>query len=163
RYVATQLNNLPKPFRRYQFGMLWRNEKPGPGRFREFLQFDADTVGSSRMSADAEMIGLLRESLHAIGLKRDEFRVRVNNRKVLNGVLEEAGVLRQEAEPGAQLLTVFRAIDKLDRLGVEGVEMLLGKGRRDESGDFTQGAGLSRDQIQHVVAFTQSGAASRAA
>src|SRR5262249_51970324 len=127
RYVATQLNSLPRPFRRYQFGMLWRNEKPGPGRFREFLQFDADTVGSSRMSADAEMIVLLRESLLAVGLKRDEFRVRVNNRKILNGVLQTAGVLRADAEGSVQLLTVFRAIDKLDRLGLAGVEMLLGK------------------------------------
>ena len=146
RYVAQRFDELPKPYRRYQFGMLWRNEKPGPGRFREFLQFDADTVGSANMAADAEMVALLADTMEAVGFKRGEYRVRVNNRKVLTGVLEVAGVINAGAEFSQRVLTVLRAIDKLDRLGRDGVAMLLGKGRRDESGDFTPGAELGAEQ-----------------
>ncbi len=158
RYVAQNYDGLVKPLRRYQAGPVWRNEKPGPGRFREFVQFDADTVGSPLMAADAEMVMLLADTMEAIGLPRGDYIVRVNNRKVLNGVLERIGVLYGD-DPDVEIkrLTVLRAIDKLDRLGPDGVRLLLGKGRKDESGDFTKGAGLSDEQIETVMAFTDAG------
>src|SRR4029077_3477004 len=150
RYVAENFQNLPKPFRRYQVGTVWRNEKPGPGRFREFTQFDADTVGSASPSADAELLMMLCDTLEALGLKRGGYVVKLNNRKLLDGVLEVAGIpLEDRVRRGI----VLRAIDKLDRLGVDGVSALLGAGRKDESGDFTKGAGLSDEQAQRVLAF----------
>lgn len=155
RYVAQNFDALPKPFRRYQTGPVYRNEKPGPGRFREFTQFDADTVGTASMLADAEGAMLLCDAFDALGLT-GQYVVKMNNRKVLNGVLETAGV-RDEA----QRMTVLRAIDKLDRLGVAGVRSLLGAGRKDESGDFTKGAGLASDAAERVLAFTASGATTR--
>jgi histidyl-tRNA synthetase len=155
RYVAQNYDALPKPFRRYQTGSVYRNEKPGPGRFREFTQFDADTVGTASMLADAEGAMLLCDAFEALGLG-GQYVVKMNNRKILNGVLEAAGV-RDEA----QRMTVLRAIDKLDRLGPAGVRLLLGPGRKDESGDFTKGAGLPPGAIDKVLAFTESGAADR--
>jgi histidyl-tRNA synthetase len=156
RYVAANFQNLAKPFRRYQTGTVWRNEKPGPGRFREFTQFDADTVGSASASADAELLMMLCDTLEALGLKRGGYIVKLNNRKLLDGVLEVAGIpLEDRMRRGI----VLRAIDKLDRLGVAGVAALLGAGRKDESGDFTKGAGLSADQAQRVLAFVAPDAA----
>lgn len=155
RYVAENFQNLPKPFRRYQVGSVWRNEKPGPGRFREFTQFDADTVGSASPAADAELLMMTCDALEALGLRHGEYAVKVNSRKLLDGVLEAARI-----EAGRRG-TVLRAIDKLDRLGRSGVAALLGKGRTDESGDFTKGAELAPDQIERVLAFavpSQTGA-----
>jgi len=147
RYVAENFQNLPKPFRRYQLGQVWRNEKPGPGRYREFTQFDADTVGSASPAADAELLMMFADSLEALGLKRGEYLIKVNSRKVLNGVLEAANI-----DPSKRG-TVLRAIDKVDRLGVEGVRALLGKERRDESGDVTRGAELNPEQTARVLKF----------
>ena len=141
RYVAENFQNLPKPFRRYQVGPVWRNEKPGPGRFRQFTQFDADTVGASSVAADAELCMLAADTLEALGVPRGQYVIKVNNRKVLDGFMEAVGLRRrcELRESGSRCL---RAIDKLDRLGIDGVKALLGKGRKDESGDFTEGAGL---------------------
>jgi histidyl-tRNA synthetase len=145
RYVAENFDTLPKPYRSYRVGSVFRNEKPGPGRFREFMQFDADTVGSSSPAADAELCMMAADTMEALGIPRGSYVVKVNNRKVLDGVLESIG-LGGEAN-AAKRLIVLRAIDKLDRLGVRGVRELLGSGRRDESGDFTRGAGLEGEQI----------------
>ncbi|MBN9589484.1 MAG: histidine--tRNA ligase [Alphaproteobacteria bacterium] len=150
RHVAANFQHLAKPFRRYQVGSVWRNEKPGPGRFREFTQFDADTVGSANPAADGELLMMLCDTLEALGLKRGDYIVKINNRKLLDGVLEVAGIPLEDRERRG---VVLRAIDKLDRLGVEGVAALLGPGRKDESGDFTRGAGLSPDQAHRVLAF----------
>jgi histidyl-tRNA synthetase len=156
RHVAANFQHLPKPFRRYQVGSVWRNEKPGPGRFREFTQFDADTVGSAGPAADAELLMMLADTLESLGLSRGDYIVKINNRKLLDGVLEAAGVaLEDRARRG----TVLRAIDKLDRLGVAGVSALLGEGRKDESGDFTNGAGLTPDQAHRILAFAAPDAA----
>src|SRR6516225_11686915 len=152
RYVAENYQTLPKPFRRYQVGPVWRNEKPGPGRFRQFMQFDADTVGSASMAADAEMCMMAADTMEALGIPRGSYVVKVNNRKVLDGVREALGI----ADDG-QWLTVMRAIDKLDRLGIEGVKQLLGDGRKDESGDFTKGAGLKDADIALVVGSVGQG------
>lgn len=161
RVAAQYRNDLPSPYRRYAMGPVWRNEKPGPGRFRQFYQCDADTVGAASVAADAEICGMLADALEAVGIDRGDYVVRVNNRKVLNGVMEVAGVLdpsdpsKFEAERGI----VLRAIDKLDRLGVNGVRALLGAGRKDESGDFTKGAGLSDAQAELIVSYLEAGLA----
>ncbi|MBI1260705.1 MAG: histidine--tRNA ligase [Rhizobiales bacterium] len=152
RYVAENYESLPKPFRRYQTGPVWRNEKPGPGRFRQFTQFDADTVAAPGVAADAEMCMMGADCLEALGIARGQYRIRVNNRKILDGLLETIGV-----EAGAVHGTVLRAIDKYDRLGRRGVELLLGAGRKDESGDFTRGAGLSDEQAAKVLDYVESG------
>lgn len=149
RYVAENYQNLPKPFRRYQVGPVWRNEKPGPGRFRQFTQFDADTVGASSVAADAELCMLAADTLEALGVPRGQYLIKVNNRKVLDGLLESIGL--GGGENVAKRLSVLRAIDKQDRLGIEGVRALLGKGRKDESGDYTQGAQLRAKQITSIV------------
>ena len=146
RYVAENYQTLPKPFRRYQAGPVWRNEKPGPGRFRQFMQFDADTVGAANIAADAELCMLAADTLEALGFEAGEYVVRVSNRKVLDGVLDACGVTDTK-----QRLTVLRAIDKLDRLGMSGVRALLGPGRTDESGDHTKGADLSEEQISPII------------
>jgi histidyl-tRNA synthetase len=149
RYVAENYQNLPRPFRRYQVGPVWRNEKPGPGRFRQFTQFDADTVGASSVAADAELCMLAADTLEALGVPRGQYLIKVNNRKVLDGLLESIGL--GGGENVAKRLSVLRAIDKQDRLGIEGVRALLGKGRKDESGDYTQGAQLRAKQITSIV------------
>ncbi|MDO9458533.1 MAG: histidine--tRNA ligase [Alphaproteobacteria bacterium] len=157
RLAAEHFDALPKPFRRYQFGPVWRNEKPGPGRFREFFQFDVDTVGAATMAADTELCMVLADALEALGIARGDYRVRVNNRKILTGVLETVG-----ADDAHTRLIILRAIDKLDRLGMEGVRLLLGPGREDESGDFTKGANLASEQIARVTGFLGAGDADRA-
>ncbi|WP_295531565.1 histidine--tRNA ligase [uncultured Thioclava sp.] len=165
RVAAQYRNDLPSPYRRYTMGPVWRNEKPGPGRFRQFYQCDADTVGAPSVAADAEICAMLADALEAVGIERGDYVVRVNNRKVLNGVMEVAGVLdpsdpsKFEAERG----TVLRAIDKFDKFGEEGVRALIGPGRMDESGDFTKGAGLSDAQADTVMGFMEAKRADNAA
>jgi len=157
RFVAENYDALAKPYRRYQAGSVFRNEKPGPGRFREFVQCDADTVGAGSAASDAEMIMIAAEIARAAGLSDKAFQVRVNNRKLLDGLLEVAGV---ETDAEARLKTL-RAIDKLDRLGRDGVEALLGAGREDESGDYTDGAKLTPAAIQSVLDFIELAGADR--
>jgi len=152
RVAAQYRNDLPSPYRRYAMGPVWRNEKPGPGRFRQFYQCDADTVGSASVAADAEICAMLADALEEVGIPRGDYVVKVNNRKVLNGVMEVAGLAGDDKEVERGI--VLRAIDKIDRLGVEGVRALLGEGRKDESGDFTKGAGLSAEQADVVIGFS---------
>ncbi|WP_299681134.1 histidine--tRNA ligase [uncultured Roseobacter sp.] len=154
RVYAQHQNDLPKPYRRYAMGPVWRNEKPGPGRFRQFYQCDADTVGAPSVAADAEICAMLADCLEEVGIPRGDYVIRVNNRKVLNGVLEVAGLAGDDKEVERGI--VLRAIDKLDRLGPEGVRALLGEGRKDESGDFTKGANLSSLQIDKLMGFVNS-------
>ncbi|MEH6653746.1 histidine--tRNA ligase [Loktanella salsilacus] len=155
RVAAQYRNDLPSPYRRYAMGPVWRNEKPGPGRFRQFYQCDADTVGAPSVAADAEICAMLSDTLEAVGIKRGDYVIRVNNRKVLNGVLEVAGLAGDDKEAARGI--VLRAIDKLDRLGVDGVRALLGEGRKDESGDFTKGAGLDDVAADVVMGFMDAG------
>jgi histidyl-tRNA synthetase len=146
RYCAENWQNLPKPYRSYRAGWVFRNEKPGPGRFRQFMQFDADTVGAGSVAADAEICMMAADTLEALGIPRGQYVIKVNNRKILDGVMEALSI------KDGQKLTVMRAIDKYDRLGPSGVELLLGKsGRRDESGDLTPGAGLDDWQIDGIM------------
>jgi histidyl-tRNA synthetase len=151
RYVAENYDRLPKPYRSYRAGWVFRNEKPGPGRFRQFMQFDADTVGSASPAADAEICMMAADCLEALGIARGDYVIKVNNRKVLDGVMESIGL--GGPENAGRRLTVLRAIDKLDRLGIEGVRLLLGSGRKDESGDFTKGAGLDAAAAEQVLAL----------
>ena len=165
RVAAQYRNDLPTPYRRYAMGPVWRNEKPGPGRFRQFYQCDADTVGSASVAADAEICAMLADALEATGIPRGDYVVKVNNRKVLNGVMEVAGVL-DPTDPekfAHERGIVLRAIDKIDRLGPDGVRALLGQGRKDESGDFTKGAALSPEQAEVVMGFMAAGCDSGAA
>lgn len=148
RHVAENINEIQLPFRSYRAGWVFRNEKPGPGRFRQFMQFDADSVGAPGVQADAEMCMMMADTMEALGIPRGSYVIRVNNRKVLDGVMEAIGLGGEEN--AERRLTVLRAIDKLDKFGVDGVRLLLGEGRKDESGDFTKGAGLSEEQI-HVL------------
>ncbi|MCE8520427.1 histidine--tRNA ligase [Ruegeria sp. 1NDH52C] len=158
RVYAQHRNDLPTPYRRYAMGPVWRNEKPGPGRYRQFYQCDADTVGSASMAADAEICAMLSDTLETVGIPRGDYVVRVNNRKVLNGVLETMG-LADEGQRDA----VLRTIDKFDKVGADGVRELLGKGRLDASGAFIDGVGLSDDQAGPVLAFLTSKGADAAA
>ena len=155
RFVAENYEKLPKPYRSYRQGWVFRNEKPGPGRFRQFMQFDADTVGTPGVAADAEMAMMMADVMEALGIARGDYVIRVNNRKVLDGVLEAIG-LGGEENAGRRLI-VLRAIDKLDKFGVEGVRLLLGPGRwdggKEGEGDFTKGAGLDDRQAATVVSF----------
>jgi histidyl-tRNA synthetase len=156
RYVAENFERLPKPYRSYRSGWVFRNEKPGPGRFRQFMQFDADTIGTPGVAADAEMAMMMADVMEALGIKRGDYVIRVNNRKVLDGVLEAIGLGGDEN--AGRRLTVLRAIDKLDKFGPEGVRLLLGAGRwdggKEGEGDFTKGAGLDEEQQTFVLAAT---------
>ncbi|WP_375409050.1 histidine--tRNA ligase [uncultured Methylobacterium sp.] len=150
RHVAENFDALPKPYRSFRNGYVFRNEKPGPGRFRQFMQFDADIVGAASVAADAEICMLMADTLDRLGLA-GQYVVKVNNRKVLDGVMEAIGLAGPDK--AGQHLTVLRAIDKLDRLGADGVRLLLGPGRKDESGDFTKGAGLDDAAITRILAY----------
>ncbi|WP_410217899.1 histidine--tRNA ligase [Paracoccus sp. (in: a-proteobacteria)] len=150
RVAAQFRNDLPTPYRRYAMGPVWRNEKPGPGRFRQFYQCDADTVGSASVAADAEICGMLADALEGVGIARGDYMVRINNRKVLNGVLEAAEVRADQADD------VLRTIDKFDKVGRDGVLALLTTGRRDDSGAQIDGVGLSDAQAAPVLAFLTS-------
>ena len=156
RVAAQFRNDLPSPYRRYAMGPVWRNEKPGPGRFRQFYQCDADTVGSASVAADAEICAMLADALEAVGIDRGDYMVRINNRKVLNGVLEAASVSADQSDD------VLRTIDKFDKVGEEGVRQLLTKGRLDASGAYIDGVGLSEEQAAPVLAFLTSKAADTA-
>jgi histidyl-tRNA synthetase len=156
RFAAENWETLAKPFRRYAYGPVWRNEKPGPGRTRQFIQCDADTVGSARPEADAEIIAMAVEGYAAAGLPAEAYVVKINNRKLLDGLLTVAGVV-----DGGQKLAVLRAVDKLDRLGAGGTRALLGAGRKDESGAFTRGAEIDSAAIDAVMAFVEAGRTTR--
>ena len=153
RHVAENFNEIQLPYRTYRVGYVYRNEKPGPGRFRQFMQFDADTVGAPGVQTDAEACMMMADTMEALGIERGNYVIRVNNRKVLDGVMEEIGFGGEEHAEAR--LTVLRAVDKLDKFGPDGVRLLLGEGRKDESGDFTKGAGLSPENVEKVIAFTQ--------
>ncbi|MEW9522554.1 histidine--tRNA ligase [Agrobacterium radiobacter] len=154
RHVAENFNEIQLPYRTYRAGYVFRNEKPGPGRFRQFMQFDADTVGAAGVQADAEMCMMMADTLEALGIQRGDYIIRVNNRKVLDGVMEAIGLGGEEN--AGRRLNVLRAIDKLDKFGPDGVKLLLGPGRKDESGDFTKGAGLDAENITLLIGFLQS-------
>ena len=145
RYVAKNYLEIQKPFKRYQLGTVWRNEKPGPGRFREFLQFDADFVGTKSLQADVELCVMISEILEKCGLNKEEYIVKISSRKITEELFKRINIDNNE-----QKLTALRALDKLDRLGWEGVNQLLGDGRKDKSGDFTKGANLSSSNIKAI-------------
>jgi histidyl-tRNA synthetase len=157
RYVAERVGteNFVLPYRSYRVGWVFRNEKPGPGRFRQFMQFDADTVGSSSPAADAELCMMAADTMEALGIPRGSYVVKVNNRKLLDGVLQSIGL--GDDESAHTRLTALRALDKFDRLGLQGVRDLLGQGRKDESGDFAKGAGLTKSQIEPLLRFLRFG------
>jgi len=145
RYVAKNYLEIPKPFKRYQLGTVWRNEKPGPGRFREFLQFDADFVGTNSLQADAELCVMISEILEKCGLVKSEYVIKISSRKITEELFKKIKI-----ENNDQRLIVLRALDKIDRLGWTAVKLLLGNGRKDQSGDFTKGANLTPANIEII-------------
>ena len=145
RYVAKNYNEIPKPFKRYQLGTVWRNEKPGPGRYREFLQFDADYVGTNNLQADAELCILISEILERCGLDKSDYIVNISSRKFTDNLFKKLNLISDE-----QKTTTLRALDKIERLGWIEVQKLLGEGRKDKSGDYTKGANLKNDQIKII-------------
>ncbi|MBA1340320.1 MAG: histidyl-tRNA synthetase [Pelagibacterales bacterium] len=145
RYVAKNYLEIPKPFKRYQLGTVWRNEKPGPGRFREFLQFDADFVGTKSLQADAELCVMISEILEKCGLDKEEYIIKISSRKITEELFKKINI-----DNNKQKLITLRALDKIDRLGWNGVKQLLGEGRKDKSGDFTKGANLSSSNIEII-------------
>jgi len=152
RYVAENQQSLAMPYRSYRQGWVFRNEKPGPGRFRQFMQFDADTVGTANPAADAEVCMVAADTMEALGIPRGQYMIKVNSRKVLDSLLNLIGVTSP-----SQKLGVLRALDKYDRLGPNELRLLLGSGRKDESGDFTQGAGLDPEKINWVLTLYETG------
>ena len=148
RVYAQFRNELPTPYRRYSIGSVWRNEKPGPGRFRQFYQCDADTVGSGSPAADAEICAMLADTLEEVGIPRGDYCVKINNRKILNGVLENIGLNDPRLHDD-----ILRTVDKFNRIGRTGVYDLLREGRLDESGAYIRGVGLSDDQACQVMGF----------
>ena len=156
RYVAEHYDSLPKPYRRYQSGWVFRNEKPGPGRYRQFFQIDADTIGSDNALSDAEMCMMFSDAIENTGIERGNYIIRLNNRKILDGIIDSLSISGNKS--GSDInLAIMRSIDKLDRLGLGGVEQLLGDGRKDESGDYTKGAGLDSSSIKEILLFLESG------
>jgi histidyl-tRNA synthetase len=158
RFVAENQQFLPTPYRSYRQGWVFRNEKPGPGRYRQFMQFDADTVGSASPAADAEVCMMAADTMEALGIERGQYVLKVNSRKTMDALLRAVGI--DPAGDGERRLIVLRAMDKLDRLGLDGVRLLLGKGRKDESGDFTKGAGLDGAAIDTIAAYLSARAPS---
>ena len=165
RHIAENFNDIQLPYRTYRAGWVFRNEKPGPGRFRQFMQFDADIAGAPGVTADAEMCMMMADTMEALGIERGDYVIRVNNRKVLDGVMEAIGLAGDEN--ASRRLTVLRAIDKLDKFGIEGVKLLLGEGRwdggKEGEGDFTPGAGLDEAAIARVIGFLEDNASSSVA
>ena len=143
RYVAKNYLELPKPFKRYQLGTVWRNEKPGPGRYREILQFDADYIGTKNLQADAELCVLISEILEKCGLDQADYTVKISSRKFTDNLFEQLKIKSKD-----QISIILRALDKIDRLGWAEVKKILGEGRKDKSGDYTKGANLKSDQIK---------------
>lgn len=156
RYVAENYDSLPKPYRRYQSGWVFRNEKPGPGRFRQFFQIDADTVGADNALSDAEMCMMFSDAIQSTGIETGNYVIRLSNRKILDGIIDSLNIKGNSS--GSDInLSIMRSIDKLDRLGLSGVEQLLGDGRKDESGDFTKGTGLEKSNINQIISFLEIG------
>lgn len=149
RVAAQYRNELPIPYRRYSMGPVWRNEKPGPGRFRQFYQCDADTVGSASVAADAEICAMLADALEVVGIPRGDYKVKINNRKVLDGVLDFIGI----GDTDPRRPAIMRTIDKYDKVGADGVLELLTTGRKDASGAYIDGVGLPALNAQRIVQY----------
>ena len=149
RFVAQNYRELPFPYKRYAIGNVWRNEKSGNARYREFTQADVDIIGNvNKSQADAEICNIISDTLKKIGLNDTQFKVSISNRKIVQGLINQLKITDRFQE-----LKVIRAIDKLDRVGLKGVEDLLKKERKDSSGAVTKGAGLSSAQASEILNF----------
>jgi len=147
RYVAENYQFIPKPFKRYQVGSVWRNEKPGPGRYREFIQFDADAIGISNNYVDAELCVMVAKIFLELGFTAKEYKVKYSSRVIWEDLFKKINL------DEIQIPAVLRAVDKLDRLGIDGVKELLLEGRKDKSGDFMQGVNLKENQANEILDF----------
>ncbi len=147
RFIAQNYQDLVKPFKRFQSGIVWRNEKAGPGRYREFLQFDADVVGVQSTYIDAELCIMVSNIFKSLGLSFEQFQIKYSNREIWDDLFKKLKINKQ-VEP-----LVLRAIDKKDRVGIEGIKNLLQEGRKDQSGDFMEGVGLNDSQADEIITF----------
>ncbi len=143
--VVAQYRDLPRPFRRYQVAQVWRGDKPDPGRYREFTQFDLDSVGVPSEIADTEIIAGMCDTLEA--LEVDRYLVRFSSRGILDVLLTYAGI------PAETSKDVFRVLDKLDKIGLDKVKRELTTGYVDKSGDPIRGVGLADDQVEKIERF----------
>lgn len=143
--VIAQYAELPRPFRRYQVSPVWRADKPDKGRFREFTQFDLDSVGTVSEIADTEIIAGMCDTLSALDV--GGYLVRFSSRTMLNLLLVYASI------PEAQGADVFRVLDKLDKIGIDKIRLELMDGYKDESGDVIRGVGLTADQVARIEQF----------
>lgn len=166
RFFSEHRTELPRPFRRYQVSTVWRADKPGAGRFREFTQFDIDSVGAPSSIADVEIIAAMCDTLSA--LQVGPFSVRFSSRSVLNLLLRYAEIPEQleitvpvqtgpatfsEEKAKRPAEDVFRVLDKLERVGQDKVRLELTKGYKDKSGDVIPGLGLSEAQVAKIDRF----------
>lgn len=163
RLIAQYPDKLTLPFRRYHIGPVFRVDKPGPGRFRQFTQFDIDAAGSKNVAVDGEIIAAMTEALQSVGFSNEDggdakrrFEIRVNNRKLVDAALLDADISSRETATH-----VLRVIDKLLKVGVDNIRRELGDGRVDESGDRIRGVGLSPAVIDKVLAFMDIRGSSR--
>ena len=150
RFVAQNNQELPSIYKRYAIQNVFRNEKSGNARFREFTQADCDIVGNvNPAQANAELCNLVASTLIECGLKKDQFTINVSNRKIIQGLIQDLKI------PANKEIKVMRAIDKLDKpdFGIKGVEDLLKKERKDKSGAITKGADLNDDQVSKILNF----------
>ena len=143
--VIAQYPELPRPFRRYQVASVWRADKPDKGRYREFTQFDLDSVGVESEVADTEIIAGMCDTLSALNVGR--YLVRFSSRAILNLLLDFAGIAHEQS------VDVFRVLDKLDKVGLDKVKRELMQGYKDESGDTIRGLGLAADQVDRIERF----------
>ena len=148
RFVAQNFRDLAFPFKRYVYGDVFRREKPDSSRFRAFAQFDADIIGNvNEAQADSEICNIIADTFLKCGLKKNQFTVNVSNRKIIQGIISDLNIKDEKQ------LKVIRSIDKLDRIGLKGVEDLLKDERKDQSGAITKGANLSDDQASQIIQF----------
>ena len=150
RFVAQNNQELPSVYKRYAIQNVFRNEKPGNGRYREFMQADFDIIGNTNPAqANAELCNLITNTLLDCGLNKEQFTINVSNRKIVQGLINELNISEEKQ------LKVIRAIDKLDKpgFGLAGVEALLKKEREDASGAVTKGADLNDDQVKQILDF----------
>ena len=148
RFYAQNNQELPSIYKRYAIQNVFRNEKASNGRYREFCQADFDIIGNvNSAQANAELCNLISSTLIDIGLNSDQFTINVSNRKIVQGLINDLKI------PEDKQLGVIRAIDKLDKFGLKGVEDLLKKERKDASGAITKGADLNDEQASQILNF----------
>lgn len=155
RILAQYPDKLKAPVRRYALGPVWRADKPGPGRFRQFTQLDIDVAGSDAVAVDGEIVSVMCEVMRTLGAP--SYRVLINNRKLIDALLDDCGIHEVDRQKH-----VLRVVDKLAKVGVDNVRLELGPGRIDDSGDPIPGVQLDESIIDKILKFIAVKGTSRA-